>query len=235
MAKRQRVIHTRGNAAETPNWRFSLSTSIARKDVPELCQGLAFIVGERKGGSYYYPDYVDGKTAAAFEWYRPYRRRIFGYKIGVEFWIEETNLEKLGVYVLYGEDHPKRGYPPEFTVPEQHKFQNEVIDTISLATKWRTQLPFRQFHTIHYIKVAQGVIRRAINIPALDASILPTVVMGKENARVSAVIQTIPARFRDESKEVGGRNFLRLCAMLTLATGTLQVDTGEDASKAICR
>ena len=104
MAKRQRVIHTRGNAAETPNWRFSLSTSIARKDVPELCQGLAFIVGERKGGSYYYPDYVDGKTAAAFEWYRPYRRRIFGYKIGVEFWIEETNLEKLGVYVLYGED-----------------------------------------------------------------------------------------------------------------------------------
>ena len=107
MAKRQRVIHTRGNAAETPNWRFSLSTSIARKDVPELCQGLAFIVGERKGGSYYYPDYVDGKTAAAFEWYRPYRRRIFGYKIGVEFWIEETNLEKLGVYVLYGEDHYK--------------------------------------------------------------------------------------------------------------------------------
>lgn len=110
MTTTKKTIFTRGGAAETPNWRFALSAKIPRSAVPELCEGLAYIVGERHGGSYYYPDYKNARMGVAFEWYSPYGGWRFGYKLGVEFWIGEADLEQLGAYVLYGEDHPKRGH-----------------------------------------------------------------------------------------------------------------------------
>ena len=220
MTKTKRVIHTRGNKAETPNWRFGLDTCVPRKEVPELCEGLKFIANERHGGSYYYPDYKNGKMAVAFEWYLPYRGWKFGYKVGIEFWIEKDDLKQIGVYVLYGEDHPKRGKSPRFSVLEQRKFQNKMIESVTLASNWRTQLPLQQFHTVRYLELqGLGVIKHHIEIPPLNVIILPSVLLGKENARVSAVIQTVSARFKGEAKASGG-DFLRFCALVTLATGS---------------
>jgi hypothetical protein len=64
------------------------------------------------------------------------------------------------------------------------------------------------------------MVRETVEIPSLRAYILPTVRMGKENRPVSAVIQVVEARFKEEAKSVGGLGAVRLCALLTLATGT---------------
>src|ERR1700688_2145734 len=218
--KAKKTIYTRGAGAETPNWRFALSARIPRNALPELCEGLAFIVGERSGGSYYYPDYANRRMAAAFEWYARHRGRKFGYKLGVEFWIEASDLEQLGAYVLYGEDHPKWGQPPDFDAIQQREFQRKVIKVLDLATNWRTQAPSQQFHTVGYIQLhPRGLLKHHTEIASIGTLVLPTVLMGRQNARVSAVIQSVPARFKDEAKVIALRRFLKLCALLTLATG----------------
>ena len=74
---------------------FGLTTQIPRSDVPGICQGLAYLALERNGGFYYYPRYEANKMAAAFEWYLPHRNRRFGFKVGVEFWVDSGNLETL--------------------------------------------------------------------------------------------------------------------------------------------
>ncbi|MFY9559547.1 MAG: hypothetical protein WAQ52_04870 [Terriglobales bacterium] len=73
---------------------------------------------------------------------------------------------------------------------------------------------------VHYLQLqARGVLKRPFEVPSLNALILPTVRMGRQNARVSAVIQAVPAQFKEEAKEATRRNFSRFCALLTLATG----------------
>jgi hypothetical protein len=218
--KAKKTIYTRGAAAEAPNWMFGLSARIPREALPTLCEGLAFFVRERSGGCYYYPDYTNRRMAAAFEWYVPYQGRKFGYKLGVEFWIEAGDLAQIGAYVLYGEDHPKRGQPPDFDSYEQKRLQRKVIEAVELSTSWRTQLPEQQFHTVRFLQLhSRGFLKTPLEIPTLDLLVLPTVLLGKHNARVSAVIQTVSARFREEAKETSVRRFSKLCALLTLATG----------------
>jgi hypothetical protein len=134
MAKPKRTLHTRGGAAEEPNWRFGIDADIPRADIPELCDGLGFIAREKRGGSYFYPDYKNGKMAVAFEWYLPYRGWALGYKVGVEFWVEDGNLRQLGAYVLYGPDHPQEGLEPAFDKSEQASFQRRIIQTLERAT-----------------------------------------------------------------------------------------------------
>jgi hypothetical protein len=132
----------------------------------------------------------------------------------------DTDLEQIGAYILYAADHPKNGQIPEFSPSQQKRFQKSVIDTLKLATDWRSQLECKQFHTVHYIKLhAQGLLQTAFDLPALKALVLPTVLLGKENARVSAIIQTVSARFRDEAKQTSARQFSKLLALLTLAAG----------------
>lgn len=181
---------------------------------------IAHIVCERRGGSYYYPDYKNNRMAVAFEWYVPHRGWRFGYKLGIEFWIGEADLEQLGAYVLYGENHPKKGHSPNFDLGQQREFQRKIIGTLNLATGWRTQVESKQFYTVHYLQLhARGLLRRPFEVPSLDALILPTVLMGKQNMRVSAVIQMVRARFTEEAKQVAGRRFSKFCALLTLAAG----------------
>ena len=220
MAEPKRIVYTRGRAAETPNWRFSLEAEVLRADIPELCEGLDFIVREKRGGSYFYPDYTNDKMAVAFEWYLPYRGRPFGYKVGVEFWVEPGNLQQVGAYVLYGPDHPRKGLEPSFSKSEEAAFQRKIIQTVETAIRWRSKLQVQQFFTVHYLDLLNsGVIRKTTAIPSLGAYILPTVRLGKENRPVSAVIQVVTARFREEAESVGTLGAARLCALLTLTTG----------------
>jgi len=215
------TIFTRGGEAEKPNWRFGLSAKIGREQVPELCEALAHIVAERYGGHYYYPDYDNKRVGVAYEWYAPHRGRRFGFKLGVEFWVGEGDLEEIGAYVLYAEDHPKKGQVPDFDSSEQKLFQKKVIETLSLAIARRSQLEGKRFHTVHYIELnASGLLQAPFELPALGALVLPTVLLGKQNTRVSAIVQTVNARFRDEAKQLGWRRFSKLLAFLTLASGT---------------
>jgi hypothetical protein len=221
MAKKKRVVYTRGGAAETPNWRFGLRASIPRDNVPEFCEGLDFLARERAGGSYFYPDYKNGKMAAAFEWYLPYRGWPFGYKAGVEFWIDEGDLQQIGAYVLYGPDHPQIGQTPALTQAEEAKFQHEVTKMLKLATDWRRTVKAQQFFTVHYLQLPDSrVIRSTIEISSLSSYLLPTVLMGKENKPVSAIIQAISAKFIEQARALGARGFATLCALLTLSTGS---------------
>jgi hypothetical protein len=219
MEKPKRAVYTRGGAAEEPSWRFGINADIPRAAVPELCDGLGFIAREKHGGSYFYPDYKNGKMAAAFEWYLPYRSWPLGYKVGVEFWVEDGNLRQLGAYVLYGPDHPRKGLEPAFSKSEQALFQRRIVQTVERAEQWRAKLQAQQFFTVHYVEMPSGIVRKTVEIPSLGAYVLPTVHMGKENRRVSAVIQVVEARFKEEAKSVGGLGAVRLCALLTLATG----------------
>ncbi len=218
MAKPKRTVYTRGGSADEPNWRFGIDADIPRADIPELCDGLGFIAREKRGGSYFYPDYKNGKMAVAFEWYLPYRSWPLGYKVGVEFWVEDGNLRKLGAYVLYGPDHPRRGLDPAFGKSGQASIQRRIIQTVERAIQWRAKLQAQRFFTVHYLEMPTGILRKTAEIPSLGAYILPTVRMGKENRPVSAVIQVVEARFKEEAKSVGGLGAVRLCALLTLAT-----------------
>src|SRR5437879_4018723 len=220
MARKQRVIHTRGSAAETPNWMFGLTTQIPRSEIPEICEGLAYLALEGNGGFYYYPFYEANKMGAAFEWYLPHRNRRFGFKVGVEFWVDSGNLETLSAYVLYGEDHPKRDRAPDFSEKEKLEFQRKIIETVELASNWRVRIAEKEFFTVHYIELpSEEIINDVLEFPSLKAYVLPTVCIGKERRRVSAVIQTVSAHFREEAKDLGGQEFVKLCALLTLAVG----------------
>jgi hypothetical protein len=220
MTKPKRIVNTRGGAAETPNWKFGLNADIPRAEIPELIEGLDFIAREKRGGSYFYPDYKNDKLAVAFEWYLPFRSWPFGYKVGVEFWVEPRNLQQVGAYVLYGPDHPQKGLKPTFSKSEEAAFQRRIIQTIETAIGWRSKLQSQQFFLVHYLEMPNSaVIRKTIEIPSLGAYILPTVWMGKENRPVSAVIQVVTVRFKEEAKSVGNLGATRLCALLTLATG----------------
>jgi hypothetical protein len=220
MAKPKRIVYTRGGAAETPNWRFGLKADVPRADIPELIEGLDFIAREKRGGSYFYPDYKNDKMGVAFEWYLPFRSWPFGYKVGVEFWVEPGNLQEVGAYVLYGPDHPRKGLEPTFSKSEEAGFQRKIIQTIEAATGWRSKLHSQQFFPVHYLEMPDpAVIRKTVEIPSLGVYILPTVRIGKENRPVSAVIQVVTARFNGEAESVGNLGATRLCALLTLATG----------------
>ncbi len=220
MAKPERVVDTRGGAADTPNWRFGITADIPRATVPEVIEGLDYYSRERLGGSYFYPDYVNNKLAVAFEWYLRYRGSPFGYRVGIEFWVTESNLQQIGAYVLYGPDHPLKGQQPKFSKSEQAKFQKKILSVLQIVSNWRNNLTPQTFFTVHYLELHQShAIHRLTEIPALNAHIMPTVLMGKENSRVSAVIHSIQARFREEARAIGGHSFAEVCALLTLATG----------------
>ncbi len=218
MAKPKRTVYTRGGAADEPNWSFGIEADIPRANIPELCDGLGFIARDKRGGSYFCPDYKNGKMAVFFEWYLPYRSWPMGYKVGVEFWVEDRNLRQLRAYVLYGPDHPRRGLGPAFGKSEQASFQRRIIQTVERAIQRRAKLQAQQFFTVHYLEMPAGIVRKTVEVPSLGAYILPTVLMGKENRPVSALIQVVEARFKEEAKSVGGLGAVRLCAPLTLAT-----------------
>lgn len=185
-----------------------------------MCEGLAYLGLERNGGYYYYPFYDANKTGAAFEWDLPYRNRRFGFKVGVEFWVHGSSLEKLNAYVLYGEDHPKRGSSPEFTEEEKAQFQRKIIEILQLASDWRDGRRDQQFFALHYLELEPGeVVNKVLDLPALKAYLLPTVSIGKEKRAVSAVIHSVSAHCREEAKRIGAQEFLKLCALLTLAVG----------------
>jgi hypothetical protein len=218
-AKKRRGIYSRGSSAESPNLRFSLDTRIARVDIPQLCEGLGYIAIERGGGFYYYPDYKNDRIGAAFEWYQPYSGWKFGYKFGLEFWVDQGDLHQIGAYVLYGEDHPSHGLPPIFSVAQQRRIQKQIVKTVEMALAWRT-LPQSNFFTVHYLELhTRASLKTAMQLPALDAVVLPTVILGKQNTRVSAVILRVPAYFREQAKKNGAEKFSRICALLTLALG----------------
>lgn len=219
MGKRERIIHTRGSVAETPNWRFGISTTVPRPDVPEFCEALAYLALERNGSANYYPDYAKRRTGAAFEWYLPYRRQRFGFKVAVEFWVSDTDVEKLGGYVLYGEDHPQRGRVPEFSRDERSWFQKHITQTLQIASEWDSR-PLDYFHPVHYVCIPHHhLFTRLTEVPQLGIHILPSVLLGRQRRPVSAVVHSIPARHAKEADNIAARNFARLCAVLTLATG----------------
>lgn len=185
-----------------------------------MCEGLAYLAMERDGGYYYYPFYDANKVGAAFEWYLPFWNRRFGFKVGLEFWVDSGSLQELNGYVLYGEDHPKRGRPPEFTEEEKSQFQRNIIEILQLASDWSDRTRDQQFFTLHYLEVGPDeAANNVLELPALKARLLPAVFIGKEKRAVSAVIQSVRAHCRGEAKRIGAEEFLKLCALLTLSVG----------------
>jgi hypothetical protein len=204
-----------------PRISWPIPVQIARGKISQLCEQLHAIVSERQGAAFYYPNVDLRKTTCRYEWHATWRRQKFALRLGVMVEIGDQDIEQFDAYITTNTafEDPATALPP-LSSKLIERLQNEVFETLEAAARRSKPEAHRDRHMIFHIEmpymmgVGQGVTSHDNRI-----HLFPTVIIKKENKRVSAVSVTVNAASNESGKAEGLRHLGLLCALLTLANG----------------
>ncbi len=199
-------------------WRVDVG--LTRSDAGKLCEGLHAVISDLTGASFYYPDVRAERTICRFEWQIAWGKKKFGIRLGIIFSISREDLKTLEVYATHGDESDRYGTAPEFSKEEISIFNNKIIKVIKEALKRSTPESKKPYHTIFYIELPPLCrIADPLELPEFGIIVFPTVILGKENKRVSAIAITVNESSPKAAKAVALQKIATVCALLTVASG----------------
>jgi hypothetical protein len=217
MARRKPTISYNTGAVENA-LQWDVETNIPRSDVGRVCKALLAHTSRVLGSTFYYPNPTTRATTCRYEWFMGKGKKRFVYRVGVMFTVSDEPVRRMKAYVGYGNAHALCGTLPsddEETTSQLHKLL-DVLKSVEAENDAR-----RALHSVSYIQIPHGFyIGRPVQSDSLGAVILPTVLVGRENLGVSALILTTNEAQAEDEDDPIDRN-LELCVLLTLATGAM--------------
>lgn len=215
--KKVRAIHSRGSSLSDPHWRFGLQCEVPRSEVPTFVDEITNAGGEGYQGVFVYPDYEHDRCGYAIEWYLPWKKLRFGYKVGVEFWVTDRPLTEMSGYIIFGEDHPMFGQTPTADGLEEKGVQEKLLKTLSAAG----DVPRTELVQIRFMSLpSSSAITRGLDFDDLGLRLLPSVRVSPSGTPVSALLIKVRARSKSEGGQLAYRRMLDVVAASTLATGS---------------
>lgn len=203
-----------------PRTSWTLPTRVSREEVPRLCRGLRYMMTELYGATFYYPDASSDKTTCRYEWHTKWQTKRFGTKLGVHFEVANGPVNEISAYAAPGHDHPLAGGVPAFDARQLSRYQKKVAKVLDGALRRQAPEAKRRYHLVYYLQPPPfSGVKEPVSLVEHSVAVLPTVIVGRESKRASAVIHTVEASFLTEARELGFQRHMMLCALLTLARG----------------
>jgi hypothetical protein len=201
--------------------RWTASVNLEQPIVAALCEALRVQVQSLTGAVFYYPDVTTGQTTCRYEWLNVRGRARMQHRYGVMFTVKAEPLREITLYAGYGDQHPNYGSQPEFTEKEMSEYCRYLTEILQAAFESATNPKISAYHIVTCLELP-GMLRVAetVHLEKLGITILPTIVLGKELKRVSAMVITVEAASAETAKEIGQRKSISICAHLSLALGT---------------
>lgn len=201
--------------------RWMVRIDLPRKDVANFCEGLRCLVSQRNGAVFYYPNTEQNTNSCRYEWHTRWQRKKFGVRLGIYFTVTAKNLTEVECYAAYGDGHSDHGKTPKFSEGEATNFNGEITTVINEALSWPTSE--KKLHHVVYFMTTPPFsrIEKITAIEKFGTVVFPTVISGKRNERVSAVVFNTASVFVGQAKSEALRQHAILCCLLTLAHGSL--------------
>lgn len=207
--------------AEVPariHWTVKLD--LPPEKLGTLCLGLRNMTEEHRGGCFYYPDEKKAQTHCRYEWQIPWNGKKYGIRLGIQFIVTSAAIGDLELYAAYGDEHPNVGKVPTFSTQEISIFQEKTVLVLKEALDRQNENRTTEYNCVYYLELPPfRTIESPLRLDAFGATIIPTVILGKDNKRISAVVITISAPFEGEAKSSAMRRCMILASLLTLAEG----------------
>ena len=198
------------------------SVNLDQPTVAAVCEALRVRIQSLTGAVFYYPDVASGQTTCRYEWLNVRGRRKLQYRYGLMFTVKAEPLREITLYAGYGDQHPKFGSQPEFSEKEANEYCGYLTDILQAAFEAAANPRLNAYHIVCCLELP-GMLRVSdtVHLEKFGITILPTIVLGKELKRVSAMVLTIDAANVETAKEIAQKKSISICAYLSVAFGTV--------------
>ena len=200
-----------------PVSQWYINSIIDRRKAGDFCTSLLFVVRDKlQGGMLVYPNIPEEINLFKYIWQIPMYGLDYAIKLGITFEVDKESINDLSGFVTFGDASEKKGEEPKFSEKEIIIFQNEVLKVIEEALEL-IEKEEEWFHFVYYVEVpVMFPIDNHLELPDLGIVIYPTVMMKKDNRRVSAVIISISEKTLLKAKEKAIKKVSEICMSLTL-------------------
>lgn len=201
--------------------RKFIAIDIERKLVSDFCRNLLFLVRDKfQGGIFTFPNEKEEKTQYWFMWQIPWYGINYGLKLGIMFDVDNESLSDSFYFATYGDGSSKKGKEPKFTEKElkliEHYVQNVVDQALELIEK-----EDESFHFVYHAEVYFLLpITKMIKLSDFGIIIYPTIMMKKDNKRVSAFVISVREKTILKAKEKAIEKISELMMLLAVSFGT---------------
>lgn len=216
-----------------PRYNFSIDVNVSRELIPDFCRQLHAIMQECAGASLYYPHTDTDETICRYEWHQEWNKVDYGLHLGMHFKVSNEPLKKINAYFTTNEAIKDNSSElPDFKEDKIKEIQHSFFSKIGEAMQRTDPQASSEYHYIFYLKLnPTKALDENLQIGDKITLFSSSLIEGKT---VSAVSISVKGTSLEEGKPKALTEFSKLCALLTLGTGTITESTsltwGEDQS-----
>ena len=119
-----------------PRQSWKISCSLQRQEAGTLLERLHFLVAEKQGVSFYYPEPNGHRNTCRFEWNRKHKGDRFGLRVGLSITVEQEIVGDVELYVSTRElAEDDFGNAPAFSSKLIASINKEVIGLLNKAAR----------------------------------------------------------------------------------------------------